>query len=248
MSSNRRAVLRHEFERAARHFSHRTRGRFDDLGVVEFSGVESGSSVLEVGVGTGNFLSLFADVAGELIGVDLTLGMLAEAGARFPDIRLVLADGAALPIRSSSIDLVTTAQTLHHITEPLPVLLEMRRVTADGGRVLIVDQVATERYEEVVARNELEALRDPSHGTARPPSAFRMLVRAAGLEILEERVVEATQRMSSWMAPGEFSEERFAAVDAFIEARGGETGMDFRKEGGEWVFTRGRIMLLAEPR
>ncbi|MGH2747772.1 MAG: class I SAM-dependent methyltransferase [Actinomycetota bacterium] len=241
-----RSRIRSEFERAAAHFAERTHGRFDDLSVVEFCGVESGNSVLEVGVGTGNFLSLFADVAGELIGVDLTRGMLAQARVRFPHMRLVVGDGAALPIRSSSIDLVTSAQTLHHIFEPLPVLLEMRRVAADGGRVLIVDQVATGRYEEVAARNELEALRDPSHGTARPPSAFRMLARAAGLEIVDERVVETTQRMSSWMAPGEFPEERFDAVNAFIETRGEETGMDFRKEGGEWVFTRRRIMLLAE--
>lgn len=216
--------------------------------MVSFARARAGEKVMEVGVGTGNFLSLFASVAGELIGVDLTVGMLEEARGRFPDMRLVLADGAALPFRSLSIDLVTTAQTLHHIFEPLPVMLEMRRVTAEGGRVLIVDQVAPEHYEEAVAMNELEILRDPSHASSRPPSALKMLVRAASLEIVDERVVDTTQRMSSWMAPGEFPEERFAAVNDFIEARGHETGMGFRKEGGEWTFVRRRIMLLAEPR
>jgi predicted chitinase len=93
---------------------------------------------------------------------------------------------------------------------------------------------------------ELELARDPSHAMSRPPSAYRMIVRAAGLEIVDERVAESEQRLSTWMWPGEFPEERIAAVGDLIAKIGPETGMGFERDGDDWVFTRRRLMLLAE--
>jgi hypothetical protein len=120
----------------------------------------------------------------------------------------------------------------------------MRRVC--GGRILVVDQIAPESYEQTRFMNELEMARDPSHAASRSPSTFRILLRAAGLEILDERIAESTQRMSTWMAPGEFPLERFQAVESFIEKYGPETGMDFHRENDEWAFTRRRAMFLCE--
>lgn len=241
-----RETLRAEFERAATGFAERTRGRFDYLNVAAFSRVRPGASVLEVGAGTGNFLSLFQQVAGLLVAVDLTLGMLQEAQARYPALRLLLADGARLPLADRSIDLVTSAQTLHHLPDPLPVLQELRRVKADGGRVLVVDQVATERPQEAAAMTELDVLRDPSHAASRPASEHRRLIESARLRLVDLRMVDAEERLSQWMWPGEFPEQRIAAVRDFIARRGQETGMNFRADGDDYVFSRRRIMLLAE--
>ncbi len=163
-----------------------------------------------------------------------------------PAIEAVVADGAGLPLASRSIDLVASAQALHHIPDPLPVVKEMRRALAPGGHVLIVDQVAPERFEEALAMTELEVIRDPSHAVSRPPSALVMIVRAAGLEIVDRRMSESTDRLSKWMWPGEFPEERIDAVRSFVERRGDETGMDFEREDDDWTFTRRRFMLLAE--
>lgn len=238
-------MVNSEFERAAKTFAERTAGRFDHMDVPSFARVPEGATVMEVGSGTGNFLAMFEDVAGRLIGVDVTHGMLTEARARYPGMDLVLADGAVLPFRSRSIDFVTSAQALHHIRDPLPVLKEMRRVVSDEGRVLIVDQVATEKAEEALMMNELDRLRDPSHAGCRPPSAFRIMLRAAGLEIEAEEIHGSTERFSAWMSPEEFPEERIAAVQAFVEEHGHETGMSFEKDSGDWLYTRRRIMLLA---
>jgi ubiquinone/menaquinone biosynthesis C-methylase UbiE len=215
------------------------------LEVVKFTRVRTGAAVLEVGAGTGNFLSLFAGVAGLLIAVDLTAQMLEQAREHHPELRLLRAEGAALPLASCSVDLAASAQVLHHVPEPLPLLAEMRRVARDEGMVLIVDQVAPERYEEAVAMNELEMTRDPSHAASRPPSAFRTMLPAAGLDIVDERVVSVRQRFSEWMRAGEFPRERIDAVLDFIDRRGRETAMEFEREGGEYTFTRTRIMLLA---
>ncbi|MDQ3963972.1 MAG: class I SAM-dependent methyltransferase [Actinomycetota bacterium] len=215
------------------------------MDVLGFSLVPPGATVAEVGAGTGNFLALFERFAGRLIAVDLTPAMLAQAVARHPDMEAVVADGAAIPLRSRSIDLVCSAQALHHIREPVPVLKEMRRVCRDDGRVLIVDQVATERAEEAAAMNELDRLRDPSHAGCRPPSAFRIMMTAAGLEIEDEEIVESEDRLSHWMRHDEFPEDRVRAVRRFVAERGAETGMRWVREEDDWIYTRRRIMLLA---
>ena len=239
------AAIRAEFGRAAAHFAERTKGRFDDMDVVAFSRIAPGETVVEVGAGTGNFLSLFSGVAGRMVAVDLTPAMLRQARSR-GGLHLVAGNGRRLPLRSGSADLVTSAQALHHVHDPVTIVKEMRRVARRGGRVLLVDQVATERYEEALMMTELELARDPSHAMSRPPSAYRMMARAAGLEIVDERVTESEQRLSSWMWPGEFPEERIAAVARLIERIGPETGMGFERDGDDWIFVRRRLMLLAE--
>ena len=242
--SRNRAVVREEFTRAAATFAERTQGRFDHLNVVEFSRVEAGATVVEVGAGTGNFLALFSEVANRVIAVDVTEEMLRTAQRAFPDMDLLLADGKCLPFRSRSVDLVSCAQMLHHVHEPLPLLKEMRRVSNADGGVLVIDQAAPESYEQTAFMNELETIRDPSHAASRSPSSLRVLIQSAGLEVVDEKLTTATQRMSTWMAPGEFPEERFEAVEAFIEKYGAETGMGFRKENEEWAFDRHRVMFL----
>ena len=245
MGDPNREAVRGEFRRTAEGFADRTQGRFAGHGVVEFARPQPGWTVAEIGAGTGHFLSLFEDVAGRLVAVDLTPEMLTIARARHEGLELVVADGSALPFGARSIDLVATAQALHHIARPVEVLREMRRVVRAEGRVLVVDQAATEKVEEVMAMDELERLRDPSHAASRPPSAFRTMLAVAGLEVVDERLVEVDNRLSEWMWPGEFPPARIDAVRAFIAERGAETGMDFRPDGEDYVFTRRRIMLLA---
>lgn len=235
-----------EFERAAAGFAERSAGRFDRMGVVEFARVSGRESVLEVGAGTGNFLSLFEGAAASLVALDLTAGTLEQARRNHPSLQLVRGNAFALPFGSRCFDLVSSAQALHHIHRPVPVVKEMRRVCMPGGRILIVDQLAPESYEQIAFMNELEALRDPSHATSRPSSAFRTIVMAAGLEIVDEKIFEDRSRVSEWMWPGEFPEERIDRVRDFVARFGPETGMGFEPDGDDWTFTRRRIMLLAQ--
>ena len=240
-----RKLLQDEFARAAAGFAERTKGRFDEMDVVPFSRAAPGESVVEVGAGTGNFLALFAEVAGRRVAVDITRGMLEEARRRDPSLELIQADGAALPLRSGSIDLVSSAQAFHHIHKPLPVLMEMRRVAGPEGRVLVVDQIATESYEQMAFMTQVEALRDPSHAASRPASMMRMLIMSAGLEIIDERIHVDDSRFSKWMWPGEFPEERIEMVREFVTKFGPETGMEFEPDGDDFTFKRRRLMLLA---
>jgi hypothetical protein len=71
------------------------------------------------------------------------------------------------------------------------------------------------------------------------------MVRSAGLEIADEKIVASPSRLSKWMWPGEFPPERIARVREFIERHGDKSGMDFAQDGDDFTFIRRRIMILA---
>ena len=242
--SDHNRVVRSQFGRAASTFADRTRGRFAGLGIEEFSRVQPGDRVLEVGAGTGGFLSLFEGMAGELLAVDITLPMLQRSRDR-GSLKRIAADGAHLPFSSRSVDLVAAAHTLHHVAEPMAVLKEMRRVMRNEGRMMILDQVAPESFKQAIMFNELERARDPSHAVTRPPSAHRIMLRAAGLEIIDERLLEGEMRLSEWMWPTEFPADRITLVRELIERRGDEMGVTFRADGDDYIFGWQWMMLLA---
>lgn len=239
-----REEVRREFARVAGSFGERTRGRFDQMGPVEFSRAQPGAVVCEVGAGTGNFLDLFREVAGVLIAVDLTPEMLHSALDAHPGHIAIVADGMALPLASGAVDLACCAQTIHHVPEPVRLIAELGRITKD--KVLVVDQVSTEDPGEIAAMNQLESLRDPSHAASRPPSAYRQMLEQAGLKVIDTAVHESVESLDRWMSPEEFPQERIAAVRRFID-EGPESGMRFEDRPEGLVFLRRRMMLLGEP-
>ncbi len=66
--------------------------------------------------------------------------MLAVAAAK-PGLRgrLAVADAAALPIASSTADLVLCALTLGHLSDPVSAMREFARILVPGGTLLLTD-------------------------------------------------------------------------------------------------------------
>jgi ubiquinone/menaquinone biosynthesis C-methylase UbiE len=101
-------------------------------------GLREGDRVLDAGCGTGRALPpLRAAVgpSGVVVGADLTPAMLAAAvrAGRDRDGRLLLADVAALPLRSRSLDAVFGAGLISHLPDPAENLRELARVVRPGG-------------------------------------------------------------------------------------------------------------------
>ncbi|MFI5688758.1 class I SAM-dependent methyltransferase [Streptomyces sp. NPDC051636] len=105
-------------------------------------GLRTGDRVLDAGCGTGRALPpLRAAVgpSGVVIGVDLTPAMLRAAvrAGRDREGRLLLADVAALPLRSRSLDAVFGAGLIAHLPHPAENLRELARVVRPGGTLAL---------------------------------------------------------------------------------------------------------------
>lgn len=84
----------------------------------------SSPSILDVGCGNGYFTYYLQEI-GPTIGLDYTTGMLHMNPCR----RLVQTSAHAMPFRDRSFDVVFCSNLLHHVGEPLAVVLEMKRVS-----------------------------------------------------------------------------------------------------------------------
>lgn len=108
--------------------------------------LRQGMRLLDCGCGVGSItLDLAEAVApGEVVGVDLDAGQLAEARAGseargLTNVRFEVADAYALPFPGESFDAAVAHTLLIHLRDPLRAVRELRRVLRPGGIVAIAD-------------------------------------------------------------------------------------------------------------
>jgi SAM-dependent methyltransferase len=99
------------------------------------AGLQRTSRVLEVGCGTGAILSEFPDQT-LLHGLDVDLGALTQCRIHAPTALLVQGNALELPYSSEIFYIVYCHFLLLWVADPLPALLEMKRVTKRGGHVI----------------------------------------------------------------------------------------------------------------
>ena len=97
--------------------------------------------LLEVGYGSGVFVPELARHADGVFGADLHRNgpaVTATLATRGFAARLVTASAGALPYRDGSFDTVVTVSTLEFVPDVAVAVAELVRVTAPGGRLVIV--------------------------------------------------------------------------------------------------------------
>ncbi|MGR6974272.1 class I SAM-dependent methyltransferase [Streptomyces cynarae] len=109
-------------------------------------GLREGDRVLDAGCGTGRALTpLRAAVgpSGLVLGADLTPAMLQAAvrAGRDRDGLLLVADVAALPLRTESLDAVFAAGLIAHLPHPAENVRELARVVRPGGLLALFHPV-----------------------------------------------------------------------------------------------------------
>ena len=102
------------------------------------AGVARGQRVLDVATGTGESALMLADAvgaAGSVLGIDISLPMLARAAGKAMGrrIRFVAADGQSLACRAGVFDRVVCQLGLHFFADPVVGVREARRVLRPGG-------------------------------------------------------------------------------------------------------------------
>jgi SAM-dependent methyltransferase len=100
------------------------------------------SRVLDVGCGTGVMTMLVADLGHNVVGIDLSEGMLLKARAKSrgrPDVRFTLGDAMAPGGRRGSFDAVINRHVLWTMTDPARALTNWRRMLRPGGHLVVID-------------------------------------------------------------------------------------------------------------
>jgi ubiquinone/menaquinone biosynthesis C-methylase UbiE len=154
--------------------------------IVEAARPTPDDRLLDVACGPGLVVCAFAPHAREATGIDVTPAMLERArnlaaGKGLTNIDWRQGDVYSLPYEDASFTIVTTRFSFHHFLDPAAVLREMVRVCAPGGRVIVVDDFASEDPTKAAEFNQLEKLRDPSHSRCLTLTELKGLFGRVGL-------------------------------------------------------------------
>ena len=104
-------------------------------------GLRPGQRALEVGCGTGIFLEAAATTGADIVALDLSADLLAQARARVAaagKVRLSLGNAEQMPFRDGSFDAAYGSSILHHLNIDAA-LAEIHRVLRPGGRIVFAE-------------------------------------------------------------------------------------------------------------
>lgn len=128
-----------------------------------------GCKLLDAACGPGLIASLAASRGSEVMGVDFSANMIAEAKKRNPSLSFKEADAEALPFRDGVFDIVVIGFGLHHFPFPARAISEAHRVLRVGGRVGFTTWAPPE--EHVMHRIVVGAIREVGDTAAALPIA-----------------------------------------------------------------------------
>jgi SAM-dependent methyltransferase len=106
--------------------------------LLDFVGADRPAAILEVGCGTGHWLSAVGALSPLVAGVEPSFGMLARARGAAPGARLVRASAEMLPWCDGSFDRLFCVNALHHFADRQRFFAEARRVLRPGGGLLTI--------------------------------------------------------------------------------------------------------------
>jgi len=221
--------------------------------LVDFTGAGPNDTVLDVACGPGLVVCAFAQVVRHATGIDLTPAMIERARAlqqekRLTNVTWQVGDVLPLPYPHASFSIVTSRFAFHHFPDPQVVLAEMKRVCTPGGKVVVIDVMASPDPQKAAAYNRMEKLRDPSHARGLPLTELEMLFQQTALPTprktfyrLEGELDDLLQR--SFPNPGDADEIR----RMFVESLDNDSlGMDTRRQGKKIRFAYPIAILCAD--
>ncbi len=126
--------------------------------MAEYLNLEHGSTVLDVGTGTGVFLPFILEKigsSGHLVALDVAEEMLAKARTKGfdGDIDYVCADVMDIPFDDVIFDAIVCYSSFPHFQDKAKALAEMHRVIKDGGTVTICHTSSRTEINEIHRQN-----------------------------------------------------------------------------------------------
>jgi ubiquinone/menaquinone biosynthesis C-methylase UbiE len=251
-------AAREQFDRQASKYNERWATWSDETlqRMLDLAEPEPAWHALDVATGTGFTALAFAKYVTQVVGADLSPGMLAQADARaqeqgIDNVEWVEAPAEALPFTNLSFDLVTVRIAPHHFTNVPAFLRETRRVLKPGGVFVLGDTTVPDDDPEAAEwQNMVEKERDMSHRENLPPARWRMLTEQAGLHVTDLAYGggKITIPLEQWLDTAGCTGERADRVRALFANAPESARRHFQiqtDDAGETRFSWARVLLRA---
>lgn len=156
--------------------------------VLQKTALGTGASVLDIGCGSGLFCQMAMHLGAQVSGLDASQPLLEIARQRTPQGDFRLGEMEELPYAGQTFDVVTGFNSFQFAAEPVNALLEARRVTRKGGRLVIAVFGKPEDTQTVAYFSALSPLLPPPAPGAPGPfalsqdGALQSLVARAGMK------------------------------------------------------------------
>jgi len=97
--------------------------------------------ILDVGTGTGDFISVLTDVfpKAEIAGIDPAIDSLETAKQNYPEVIFYEMTAENLDFADSTFDVVSISMALHHLPNVQRSLAEMQRIVKHGGWIIVAE-------------------------------------------------------------------------------------------------------------
>jgi ubiquinone/menaquinone biosynthesis C-methylase UbiE len=155
---------------------------------------------LDAGCGVGALAFALAPHVRTVVGIDLSQEFVDAARERAPaNCTFVVGELTALPFEWGEFDLTGCARVLHHVRRPELVMSELARVTRPGGRILVVDQLASIDPVAAIEHDRFERARDPSHNRLLPDTDIRSLLDMNDLVVLENEIERERRDVDAYL-------------------------------------------------
>jgi len=215
--------------------------------LLEYAAPKLEDFALDVATGTGHTALAVARYVRRVIGLDLASKMLQQARRLaiergISNCEFIEGSAEALPFASGQFSLVTARHAPHHFRRADVFLSEVRRVTAGGGRFVMVDQI-TPLPEMLDWVNFWERMRDPSHFDQRTVEQWKAETANAGFRWIDHQIVSYRLDFAWWVQQAGCDEHR---VSALMEHAAGAS-VFVREAFGLEFDESGKVVSFQEP-
>lgn len=254
----REITAREQFDRQASHYNAQW-NQWSEKGLqwlLDHARAAPAHRLLDVATGTGFTALAFAPRVAEVVGLDVSEGMLAQArrqaeAAGATNVRFETGAAERMPFADASFDRATCRVAPHHFASIPRFLAESFRVLRPGGLLLITDSAVPDGLPEVDAwQNRVERMRDPSHVRNYSPGEWRAFVEAAGftVEALERCDEPAPITLRDWMTKSGCTGEAAREVERMFASASDDVRHEFgirTLPDGDTAFHWMRVVLAA---
>jgi SAM-dependent methyltransferase len=211
--------------------------RGDDLDrLVRWGRQRAAARALDIATDGGHVALAFARFTPTIVTTDPTPSVLRAtrqviASHGVAGVHVLAADALAPPFRDETFGVVTCRLAAHRFPELLPVLRQVARVLRRTGSFLLADLLGHDDDEIAAFVMALEKGRDPGHVRAFRQIEWTAFLRAAGLTVIDEAVMETEHLWDDWTA--RMSPDGRAALARFVSAAPARCrdALQFKRDG-----------------